>query len=400
MAKPVVPIAQMAQRMPTQGRIRIGKKVQTRTGKMAPSKIDAFRFTSHDQVAIHEIAARYGGEPRPWADGPRTGEWEVETRATEIPIALPPDPLGGTPIYELWSGGGCTRRCDGEVATVPVQTRDGAEHQEVACLCAAAGALTCKPKTRLSVILREIRFGGIWRLDSGGEIVAAEMPGMVAFIQEMQGRGVTKGVLTLREMSSGKNKWMVPALGVTENVEELIAGASRMGSLAPAPVRELTAADFEDQAVDPDFDPESVQTQVNTEAAAAVTQQDLEAAIYGNQLEPDIEDAEIVEFPGAPAPGEGATGESGDARRRSPQPQQTKLVLLINDLAAQHGLDGDELRHAAVRTFTNGTKTSSKDLTVEERSGLIDILNEVANGTRVFAGLGADGVLRLPRVGG
>ena len=50
----VVPIYQMRRQLPEQGRIRIGKK--NRAGY--PERLQTFRFTSHDELAIRDIASR------------------------------------------------------------------------------------------------------------------------------------------------------------------------------------------------------------------------------------------------------------------------------------------------------------------------------------------------------
>src|SRR4051812_35230845 len=74
------------------GRIRMGVQVPTRTpGKRAPKKIDRFRFTSPDRSVIEAVAGVYGGVVHEW-DNNGAGQWEVITDATELRIALPPNP--------------------------------------------------------------------------------------------------------------------------------------------------------------------------------------------------------------------------------------------------------------------------------------------------------------------
>lgn len=165
----------------------------------------------------------------------------METDATEIEVALPPDPLGES-WYELWTKGGCERRCDGETVTLARGAGpDGAEPVEQPCLCAARGELVCKRTTRLSVLLPDVRFLGCWRLDTKGENAAEELPGMVAMVQAMQGRGITKAVLRLDQRKSGRNEFVVPMLGLDATVNELAAGDGRLGlqdGTAPTPVLE------------------------------------------------------------------------------------------------------------------------------------------------------------------
>lgn len=231
MSRPVVPIANMARRIPEAGRIRFGVK----SGK-AMRALSTFRFTSHDREALDQIAALYGGDVKPWSDPKAAeGQFEVITQASEIRVVLPPDPLGGTPVYELWGGGGCERRCDGLNAQVVTKGPDGAEMLDVPCICAAKEAMSCEPRTRLSVILPQIRFGGVWRLETKSWNAAQEMPGMVDLIQSLQERGLTRGVLALkhrRSVTAGEtHKFIVPVLGVDETVEALAAGSARLGAL-------------------------------------------------------------------------------------------------------------------------------------------------------------------------
>jgi len=190
--RPIVPIRDLARRIPDAGRIRIGRKGP----KGQPQKLDRFRFTSPDPAALEQVAAIYGGTVGPWSD-PKAGagQFELVTDARELRIALPPDPLGGTPIYEQWSGGGCQRRCDGEVCQTITEAVDGFDMVEVPCRCAAEGVLACKVTTRLSVLLPEIRFVGVWRLDSHGWNAAQELPGMVELIRSLQDKGIVRGVL-------------------------------------------------------------------------------------------------------------------------------------------------------------------------------------------------------------
>lgn len=229
--RPVVPIANISRRLPEAGRIRIGVK----SGK-AMRALNTFRFTSHDDQALAQIAATYGGTVKPWSDPKAAeGQFEVITEASEIRIVLPPDPLGGTPQYELWGGGGCERRCDGLNAQVVTKGPDGAEMLDVPCICSAKGAMACSVITRLTVLLPEVRFGGVWRLDSKSWNVAQEFPGMVDLIQSLQQQGLTKGVLALKHRRSTQagetHRFIVPVLGVDETVEALAAGAARLGSL-------------------------------------------------------------------------------------------------------------------------------------------------------------------------
>ena len=240
MSRPVVPIRNIARRIPEAGRIRIG----VRTGK-AMRALDVFRFTSPDREAIEQIAATYGGEVKPWNDAKAApNQFEVITTANELRIVLPPEPLGTSPIYELWSGGGCTRRCDGLICTTLQRGPEGLEPVQVDCICTTEGALACEPHTRLNVLLPEVRFTGVWRLESKSWNVAQEMPGFVELIQSLQERGLTRGVLRLEQRVSKAagetRRFVVPVLGVSESMDALAAGAAQVQALgASSPMAEI-----------------------------------------------------------------------------------------------------------------------------------------------------------------
>lgn len=235
MTHPVVPVANLQRRLPTAGRIRTG----IRGPKGAPKAISTFRFTSADEEAIHQIAAVYGGEAKPWKDAPTPGQWEVITTASEIRVVLPPDPLTGTPLYEMWSGGGCQRRCDGVTCSVMQSGPDGGEVVDTDCICSGKGAMECSPHTRLSVILPEVRFAGVWRYESARSwAVAQEMPGMVDLIQSLQDRGLTRGLLAIesrKTVSAGQTRrFTIPVLRVADTFDQVLAGAARVGQVEAA----------------------------------------------------------------------------------------------------------------------------------------------------------------------
>lgn len=261
MSRAVIPVRSLSMRLPEAGRIRIGtsEKATSRKGNEfdRPVKLDRFRFTSPDPIALQQVADLYGGTVAPWThQRAAKGQFELITDAREIRVALPPDPLGGTPLYEHWEGGGCQRRCDGEVCDLVVAGEDGPDLQQVPCLCAAKGELLCKVTTHLSVLLPEIRFVGVWRLTSHGWNAAQELPGMVDLIRSLQDKGIVRGVLRVEArhtVSGGQSRdFMVPVLGVDESVDALASGAARMGALGPAPepVPALSAGQLEPDGID------------------------------------------------------------------------------------------------------------------------------------------------------
>lgn len=220
-----MPILEIQSRMYERGRIRIGQQVAGRNGKMRPEKLDRFRFTSAARENLLPIAAAYGGEVLDWTPADGRKQYEVVTNSTRIPILLPPNPV--SQWLELWSGGGCQRRCDGirDVIT------------DSPCLCGPdAESRACKPTTRLNVVLRDMPGIGVWRLESHGWNAAVELPGLAAFVAAAD--GMVPAFLTLEERivkSGGETrKFMVPGIDVEVTPSQLLAGA-------PTGVSELTA---------------------------------------------------------------------------------------------------------------------------------------------------------------
>lgn len=409
MSRQIVPIADLTRRIPEAGRIRTGKKQGNR-----PTAIGEFRFTSHDRTALEQIAALYGGTVNPWSDPKAAdGQYEVITDAPEIRVVLPPDPLGGTPIYEMWGGGGCERRCDGVTCQKWQAGPDGPEQVDVPCICSARDEMACKPITRLCVILPEVRFAGVWRLDTKSWNAAQELPGMVDTIRLLQDGGLPYATLSLkhrRSVVAGKtSKFLVPVLGVASSIEELAAGTANVGSLgaggpeAPAlgdgrPVvaelpPERPAAPVVDVTPPADPDDEIIDAEIvdDTPASGPV---DLAAAVSRST---DVTQAralkrarEIADARGLPLPngldevaGEvldalvadlGLTIPAGDPRNR-------KMWALVAEAWPDEDQQGRDKRRLGLIAFVSEGATSSKDLDEAGWRDLFDSLELIKVGS-------------------
>lgn len=169
-----MPIVTLQQQMRELGRIRTGVTVPASGNKRArPGKLETFRLTSDEQGLIDAAAAMYGGVVSAWGEG----QWEVITTSASLDILVPPW-QALSQWFELWSAGGCQRRCDGQIEALT-------DHQ---CLCpvdpAERRALAnanppgaCKPTTRLNVMLPALPGLGVWRLESHGYYAAVELAG-------------------------------------------------------------------------------------------------------------------------------------------------------------------------------------------------------------------------------
>lgn len=225
---PILPIA-LQRRHAELGRIRLGVKTATANGGTRPSKLDRYRFTSPHERHIKDLAQLYGGTARQWQNGTRT-EWEVISDATTIPVVVV---RGGVSQWlETWSGGGCQRRCDGERDII----------SDSPCICATEDRdRTCKPTTRLSVMLRDLDAIGVWRLESKGWNAAAELPGLVELAQHVADLVPARLILSERvSIKDGKtSRFVVPGLDLEVSPSRLTQIVSQLavdGPTAPAAV--------------------------------------------------------------------------------------------------------------------------------------------------------------------
>jgi hypothetical protein len=241
----VSPIRGLNPRLPEAGRIRIGQQteIEGRPGQMRPEKLDHFRFTSHDPVALETIAERYGGEVQRWigGNGPE-GAFEVLTDADAIDVYLPPSGLAFSQWYEEWSGAGCVHRCDGVIDDLV----------GLACSCDPKNR-ECKATTRLSLILDGLIGTGVWVLSSRGYNAAAELAGTVAIAEHVDRPGrLVPARLLLEQRSSNvigqpTRYFAVPRLDLSVSMLELAGGATPRPALgsstgpAPAELTEVTA---------------------------------------------------------------------------------------------------------------------------------------------------------------
>lgn len=292
-----MPILDIQRRGQQIGRIRIGEKVATgktnRAGKeiFRPVKLATFRLTTGSRLAAVAVAEHLGGEVREWGT-----EWEVVTTCSEIPVTVPPRDQAVSQWYEMWTAGGCARRCD----SVTAQTKDG----QVPCLCpsdpheraAKAKQLTpeaCKPVTRINVMIPDLPGLGVWRLDTGSFYAATELGDAAELMERARANGVflpaTLRIDQRTQVANGLTKqFPVPVLEIMATFREIATGAiaagGLMAQLPPAPGQQrlaLTAGPAEPLA------------QSTAKAAEPPKPQDLAnqamAAVWRGELAPLIE---------------------------------------------------------------------------------------------------------------
>lgn len=158
------------------GRLRTGYTQGNR-----PVRSATWVITSHSEEHVRTAAQLWGGEPEQWT--PRNStivQWRVITKAASIEALITPgDPLNQ--YNEMWSAGGCQRRCDGATETLTRQP----------CLCAAQfgedwhtqpKGRVCSTTSRLNVMLPDLSGMGMWRAETHSFYAASEWGGMVDMV--------------------------------------------------------------------------------------------------------------------------------------------------------------------------------------------------------------------------
>jgi hypothetical protein len=163
------------------GRLRTGYH----DGKR-PVKSTTWIVTSHAEHYLDTAAATWGGRVEKWQpQGGGAAQYRAITEVSALDAILPPgDPL--SQAYEMWSGGGCARRCDGITETLS----DGP------CICRArfgedfhveAKGTVCSATTRLNVFLPDMPDVGVWRVETHSYYAAQEIAGAVDLIRSAVG---------------------------------------------------------------------------------------------------------------------------------------------------------------------------------------------------------------------
>jgi hypothetical protein len=222
-----MPIIDHQQRFVELGRLRMGAKGD----KGQPQKLATWRLTSASRQLLDAAAQVYGGTVRDWQNAPNDGYFELVTETAEIDVTIPPVESPGALLsqwYELWSAGGCARRCDGVTEGISGKP----------CLCNPA-ARECKPVTRMSVMLPRLPGIGVWRLDTGGANAALELPGTFQFLAGVGGGRFVEATLRIEQRvkkvpGEGTRRFAVPVLNVPgATVGDLMASANQ-GVIGPA----------------------------------------------------------------------------------------------------------------------------------------------------------------------
>lgn len=349
-------ILDLQRRVTEAGRIRTGLQETFQRGDGStgsrPAKLDTFRFTSADKRRIEQIAELYGGKVEAW-QAPAGPQWQVVSTRNEIDVIVPPTDLGFSQHYELWSAGGCQRRCDGVTESIT----------EGACLCNPEDR-ECDIHTRLSVMLRDVPGLGLWRLDTQGWYAAQELIGAVEVLQVAAGRGALLPArlrLDQRQVKrpdkNGKvvtRRFAVPVIDIEITPAQLLAGGQGQplqqlepvrAPLTPVPLLAAPVPSIAEQSAAPAARPKrsnaaaeipaSGRSRAGRSTAATAAEQPAEDDGFPDDL-----------FTEPPAVAEPASSPGTPAR---------DLISEIRAAAAESHLEGEpakEQREALARLFT------------------------------------------------
>jgi hypothetical protein len=314
------------------GRLRTGYTQGNR-----PVRSSTWVITSHSEEHVRTAAQLWGGTPEPWKPLNSTIEqWRVITQASSIEALITPgDPLNQ--YNEMWSKGGCQRRCDGQTELLTRQP----------CLCLAQfgedwhtqpKGRVCSATSRLNVMLPDLSGMGMWRAETHSFYAASEWGGMVDMVLAgTDGRGfvpVTLRIEPRQVVRNGETKKfpvvVVELRGVTPR-QALTGPMSAATALDPAGSRAVAAI----EAPRPDYladaagalTVDDVQDVYRAAHAAGHLNDELVAALKkrADELkteadrpagpEPDedgaypvevVEDAPAGDWPAVPQPGTGA----------------------------------------------------------------------------------------------
>ena len=381
------------------GRIRIGQQVDAGRGRTRPSKLDTFRLTSPDRRRIEQLAEMHGGTVEEWA-APSGKQWQVITAATSLDVIVPPSDLSFSQSYELWSAGGCQRRCDGVTESIGEQ----------ACLCDPDNR-ECSIHTRLSVLIRDLPGLGVWRIDTSGYYAAVELASAVEIISLAAGRGALLPARLRLEQRSVKRpgkdgkpqtlRFAVPVLDVEVTPAQLLSGGAQPVQLAEAgrprltPVPQLTGGEagptIAEQSAAPVERPRRANSapelpssgrRRSARAVAPASEQPEQGAVDTGAGE--SQPAEVDDERTAPAPAsQPAARPRRQAKPADNEPAQDAEYWMkrVHAAARERGIDHTGLRliAAAALGIEQGDieAFSSKDLVVEEFQSIDNILRSL-----------------------
>jgi hypothetical protein len=222
------------------GRIRTGysRPNPKPDGKPIPVRSKTFILTSHSREYIERAAELYGGKVEQWTpQGQSVAQFRVITETTELRAIIPAgDPLSQS--YEFWTGGGCSRRCDGITEQISRKP----------CICLAqygpdwherSPKQVCRPTSRIGVMLPDLPDLGVWRLETHSYYAADAMAGgLDTVLQATEGKSMLPVRVWIEQRKVVRN-------GETKNfpVVMLVPSIPRLRHALSGPISTAAALD-------------------------------------------------------------------------------------------------------------------------------------------------------------
>jgi len=240
------------------GRLRMGEQVgtgkftQDGKEKMRPVRRDTWRLTTGSRHMADSAAAYFGSEVRPW-----NGQWDVDTKRSEITVMVPPRDQVISQNYEMWNAGGCVRRCDSQAEQISggpclcPHAADPGDAEEVARAALRRADMArknppqaCHLITRVSFMIPDLPGLGVFRLDTSSYYAAVEIGDAAMLMQAARDQGVfLSAILRIdqrQRVAGGQTKkYPVPVLEVMSSFRQIASGELAAGGvtaqLPPAP---------------------------------------------------------------------------------------------------------------------------------------------------------------------
>lgn len=222
------------------------------TGKTRPARRDTWRLTTGSRHMADAAALHYGSEARPW-----NGQWDVDTKLSEITVMVPPRDAVISQNYEMWNAGGCVRRCSSQheqISNGPclcphAEDPDDAEEAAKAALRRADMARANPPRachliTRINFMIPDLPGLGVFRLDTSSYYAAVEIGDAAFLMQAARDQGVfLSAILRIdqrQRIAGGQTKkFPVPVLEIMSTFRQIASGELAAGGVAaqlpPAP---------------------------------------------------------------------------------------------------------------------------------------------------------------------
>ncbi|MPZ13793.1 MAG: hypothetical protein GEU73_05115 [Chloroflexi bacterium] len=203
----------------------MGKQVPGKNGRMRPSKLDHWRITSASKELLEVAAEKYGGTVQVWEDAPNEGEqFELLTESESLDILIPPNDAAFSQWMEMWSGGGCKKRCDG-VRQVKVDRDCSCPKDINERIEKAKDGKACNPVTRFNVMLPDVPDAGVWRLETHGYNAATELAAFKNLVDlaSAQGRMISAKLRIDHRMSKKDGetfRYVVPVVELSETMAQ------------------------------------------------------------------------------------------------------------------------------------------------------------------------------------